>query len=81
MNKAKIILAAICLFAGVGGALAFKARATPGFIRVGTSYVPVTISLDCTASTTGCKYTTGAFTYQLLKFNGVSYYPVAQTIL
>lgn len=56
MNKPRVILAAICLFAGIGGALAFKARATPGFIIVNGVRVAVTTQATCTPYDTGCLY-------------------------
>jgi predicted NBD/HSP70 family sugar kinase len=59
MTKAKIALAAICLMAGIGGAFAFKARATKGYI-IASGTVPnatVTLAGGCETTGTGCLYT------------------------
>lgn len=78
MNKAKVILSAICVFAAVGGALAYKAAPTPGWIKnAAGQYIQVTIDEDCPVRTTGCKYTTSGLTFQFLKHDANGYYPVA----
>lgn len=83
MTKARLALAAICLFAGIGGAVAFKARITNGFIKTGpltTDYSIVQVPETCTFTGPGCLYTNpfSGVTYQLLQLNTVAktYYPV-----
>lgn len=76
MSKARIALAAICLFAGVGGAMAFKARAKAGFIIVNGTRVPVTTQANCTTGATGCTYLLPAGPYQLYTTTGGSNIPV-----
>jgi hypothetical protein len=80
MNKAKIIVIGISIISIAGGILASKMKYTNGYIYYKLSYIPVTLGVFCTGKTTGCKYTSGPYTYQLLLFNGISYYAVGPTV-
>jgi hypothetical protein len=78
MTKAKIVLFAICLLAGLGAAVAFKARVTTGYIKTGpgsNQYAIVQVQEDCTVVGTGCKYTSlNGATYQLYQIGNLNYY-------
>jgi hypothetical protein len=78
MNKAKIVLIIICLFAGLGAAVAFKARLTTGFIKTGplaNQYSFVQVSENCVGVGPGCLFTNVmGITYQLYQKSGLYYY-------
>ena len=77
MNKSKLVLAFILLFAAAGAAMATKARSFVGFIADGNVYSPVFISFDCPDVGWGCIYTSSNnMTYQVYTLQGIRFTPV-----
>lgn len=56
MRKPQIILASLCLLAGMGATLAFKAKIATGFIIVNGARVAITTNHLCLPYMTGCLY-------------------------
>jgi hypothetical protein len=77
MNKSRIALACIGIFAAIGGALAFNVRATTGYITVNGSTIPTSTTLNCTYLNTGCTVLYQGRAYQLYTFDGSIYRSVA----
>lgn len=58
MSKPKVILAAICLLAAAGGAMAFKAQRVAVFYWDGATYQPTNVPIACQPGNLNCTTTT-----------------------
>lgn len=77
MNKPKLVLAFIIVFAAAGAAMATKARSFIGYINIGGGvYSQVWVSSQCPDLGWGCLYTTNNMTYQIYTLSGIWLNPV-----
>ena len=77
MNKVKLLLAAVLIFAAAGAAKATKARDFMGYVYYNGAYTVVYVPYDCPESGYGCLYTSwNGVHYQVYMQSGIQFYPV-----
>jgi len=74
MNKPKIILAAICLFAAVGGAFAYKAKLKTYYYFTNPGFSEVAVGQDCAGgSSLHCTTAVNGVNKTLYTYDGNNY--------
>jgi len=83
MKKARILLASLCVLAGIGGALAFKARDAVYFYQTTTAggaitYRTTLVTFDCTSTVVPCTTLINNAVKTLYTTQGTSYITVSK---